>query len=841
MEPFRVKTRDFPTKKLQNDHPELIARIHALMERVGVARDARASLETAERTAALHAFAEVFLKRFASAKAERGWLDFDDLIEKARQLLNDPQVAAWVLYRLDGGIDHILVDEAQDTSPAQWDVIRKLAEEFGAGDGARQNTQRTIFVVGDKKQSIYSFQGADPREFDRMQQEFASRLHDVGQDLQDLTLRHSFRSAPAILEFVDAVFETHGQQGFGRSSEHIAFKEDLPGRVDLWPRVEKGEELGKPVWYDPVDRVHPTHPNNILAEQVAAEIRRMLDTGVQIPDGNGGARPVQARDFLILVQKRSGVFPQLIRALKAADLPIAGADRLKVGAELAVKDIAALLSFLATSDDSLSLAIALRSPLFGWTEQQIFDLAHHRTRDQLWVALQERKAEFAESVAVLEDLRRQIDYLRPYELIERVLTRHDGRKKLIARLGHEAEDGIDALLSQALSFESTAVPSLTGFLAWLETDELEIKRQIDTNLDQIRIMTAHGAKGLEAPIVILPDCGPARARISDPFVNSSGRAIWQQSTATPRAIRDVVAEHKDADAAERLRLLYVALTRAEKWLIIAATGSPSDKKPDWYHIAQKAMQNLDAQPLPMMGGESGLRLEAGAWKSPSQRHQPVGEQDVEAPLDQCFAEHVSQQAEPQRFVTPSALPGAKALPGEGIETERAKIYGTFVHHLLEILPQHPSADWGRHLESAEANLPPEMIAAGRAEALAVLRKPELGHLFGPRAQAEVGLSATVENLRVHGIVDRLIVADDIVTAVDFKTNRQVPGDVQDIPEGLLNQMGAYTAALAQIFPEKRIETAILWTRTADLMHIPHDMVINFTLGRLNLDGVEGAT
>ena len=458
--PFQAKVGSFPTKPTQADHPNLIEPLNALMQRVADARAPYLALEAAERTVVLHQFARRFTDAYTRAKQRRGWLDFDDLIQKARQLLSDDQVAAWVLYRLDGGIDHILVDEAQDTSPAQWDVIRRLAEEFSSGEGARADVTRTIFVVGDKKQSIYSFQGADPREFDRMQHEFGTKLGESGQNLRDETLDYSFRSSPAILRLVDEVFKEAGNAGFV-AGQHLAFNTDLPGRVDLWPLVPKPEKEEEQDWFDPLDRRSPEHQFRVLAKQIATQIKDMIENHVLIPDKDG-PRPVQPRDFLILVQRRGGIFPDIIRACKETALPIAGADRLKVGAEIAVRDLGALLAFLATPDDSLSLATALRSPLFGWSEQDLFTLAHRRETEFLWATLRNKGQEYPETVPVLFDLRDNIDFLRPYDLIERILTRHGGRKRLLARLGAEAEDGINALLSQALAYERASVPSVDG-------------------------------------------------------------------------------------------------------------------------------------------------------------------------------------------------------------------------------------------------------------------------------------------------------------------------------------------------------------------------------------------
>ncbi|MFC6582458.1 UvrD-helicase domain-containing protein [Sulfitobacter aestuariivivens] len=375
--PFSAKIGSFPTKATQATLAHLMPAIDAFMLRVESARDARLALLATERTLVLHEFARAFLARYEAAKQQRGWLDFDDLILRTRALLSDEKVAAWVLYRIDGGIDHILVDEAQDTSPHQWDIIEKLTDEFYSGQGARPDVDRTIFVVGDKKQSIYSFQGADPEGLNDKGQSFERKIREAGKVFQHRSLEYSFRSSSAILRLVDQVFDPRVQHDLDKETQHFAFKSDLPGRVDLWPLIEKTDEEEERDWTDPVDRRSAQHHSVILAEKIAARIKELVTGEHYIPTDTKSPnifekRRIRAGDFLILVQSRGALFSEIIRACKAAELPIAGADRLKVGAELAVKDLAALLSFLATPDDSLSLASALRSPLFGWSEQDLF-------------------------------------------------------------------------------------------------------------------------------------------------------------------------------------------------------------------------------------------------------------------------------------------------------------------------------------------------------------------------------------------------------------------------------------------------------------------------------------
>lgn len=833
--PLSAKIGSFPTKALQPDISEILPDLNNWMTRVELARASRLCVAAARKTHALHCFARRFLPLYEAAKQQRGWLDFDDLILKARQLLNDPAVAQWVLYRLDGGIDHILVDEAQDTSPAQWDVIEKLAQEFTSGQGARSETARTIFVVGDKKQSIYSFQGADPREFDRMQQEFKTRLNGIGQSLQDQTLEYSFRSSDAILRLVDLTFAAENTAGFIKDAQHKAFKPDLPGRVDLWPVVDKVADSDDREWFDPVDQRSAEHHTVVLAEQIARNIRHLIDSGETIPvdgaaPGNFQKRRVQAGDFLILVQRRSVLFQEIIRACKGENLPIAGADRLKVGTETAVKDLGALLAFLATPEDNLSLAVALRSPLFGWSEQDLFTLSHHRTGPYLWQALRQQNDSHPGTLNILNDLRSQTDFLRPYDLIERILTRHGGRQNLLGRLGHEAEDGINALLSQALAYERNAVPSLTGFLTWMQTDELDIKRQMDSAGNRIRVMTVHGAKGLESPIVILPDTNKRDVVLRDDIIVSNGQALWRTSAgAAPGAIQSAGEAQKQAQVNERLRLLYVAMTRAEKWLIVAAAGDLSKDGNSWYQRIEAAMKQGGAVSHGFEGGQ-GLRLASGEWALLDTADlPPTLPDDVHIP--EYFSLGTPVVPAPEKTLSPSDLGGAKAFAGDaGQEEETAKKRGRQIHRLLEHLinqPPETRAELAARLLSAgEDAATGEQLDDLLQEVGGVLQNTALTHLFDPTALAEVPITAKLGRRRLHGTIDRLIIEPARVLAVDFKTNKVVPARARDVPEGVLRQMGAYAHALGQVYPDRQIETAILWTKTATLMPLPHDLVTN---------------
>lgn len=747
-------------------------------------------------------------------------------------------MAQWVLWRLDGGIDHILVDEAQDTSPEQWRVIRRLTDEFTSGAGAHDRP-RTLFVVGDPKQSIYSFQGADIAVFEEMRDRFDQDFQAVQQPMQRRGLAHSFRSSPAILRLVDAVFQDQAAEGLGDPPRHVAFRHALPGRVDIWPTLPEPETPERPDWTQPVDVPAENDARTELARAVARQIGAML--GTPIPDARTGeARPIGPGDIQILVQRRSDLFDALIGELKSAGLPVAGADRLKLAAELAVRDITATLAVLATPEDDLCLAAALRSPLFGLSEDDLYRLAAGRQRGEyLWARL--RQSHHRRTWDILDDLADHADFFRPYDLIARLLTRHGGRAALLARLGPEAEDGIDELLSQALAYEQVETPSLTGFLVWLQSDDVQVKRQLPGGSGGlIRVMTVHGSKGLESPVVILPETQKRRPANGQRQVRLDGMPAWRGAAAERcDAVALAVADWERRQEEERRRLLYVAMTRAESWLIVASAGETGDGLDSWHAmIADGAGRAglvrsdllLDAL-SPALG--TGLRLTFGDWPTtaeatasppPPQRQAPDWALRLPPPAPDFVAP-----------ITATGLGGAKVLASasEG-DRDAAMLRGTRLHLLLEHLPAHPPSDWPRIsralLAGAEGGLPdaPE-LAELLDEAGQILSAPELAQVLQPPAEAqvlsEVALTAPLPDLgTLNGVIDRLIVTPDAVTAIDYKTNTEVPARAEDVPEGILRQMAAYRAALRGIWSDRPVHTAVLWTAARSLMPLPDPLL-----------------
>ena len=844
-EPFAPKYDGFPTKALRTGAcADLMDDLAILMERVASGRPGRIALSHAGKTLALHRFGHAFLTRYRAEKAAHGHLDFDDLIDRTARLLSENSMAQWVLFRLDGGIDHILVDEAQDTSPAQWQVIQRLTDEFTSGQGARQQG-RSLFVVGDPKQSIYSFQGADIAVFEARRAGFAAAFEAARNPMQVLELRHSFRSSTAILGLVDQVFAGDAAQGLGDPPQHRAFRAQMPGRVDLWPPIPKPDKPETGDWTDPVDRPAENSETTRLARAIAAAVAAML--GQPILDGKRGlVRKIRAGDVLILVQRRSDLFQEIIAALKAANLPVAGADRLKLAGEMAVRDIRAVLSVLATPEDDLSLAASLRSPLFGLSEEQLYRLASGRKKaEYLW----RRLRDFGHRAAVdlLADLMGQTGFLRPYDLIQRLLIRHGGRERLIARLGPEAEDGIDELLSQALSYESSETPSLTGFLVWLTVDEVEVRRQPGSAGEHgeglIRVMTVHGSKGLESPIVILPDAAKRRPpREGQVLPGPDGLTLWRgKKGERPDTVEEIAAMQTQRQLQERKRLLYVGLTRAESWLIVAAAGETDADS--WHGMVEAGAGRSDLVQtlIPADWGGEIRRLSFGDWPQAAPEA-PPREQAVLAEPDWLRAPP-PPMPEKRRPVAATGLGGAKVMAGAGEGDARAAmLFGTRLHLLLDHLPGRDPSDWPALardvLSDAEGGLPEAAALAGLLdEARAVLAAPDLAQVFtlpqGAEVLHELALSAPLPGIgMLWGKIDRAVITNDRVLVVDYKSNRDIPATPQAVPLGILRQMAAYRAAARQIWPGHRIEVAVLWTASRSLMPLP-DAVMDGVLAGLD--------
>ncbi|MGO8919984.1 MAG: double-strand break repair helicase AddA [Stellaceae bacterium] len=824
------------TRKLAAQQPQSAQALAAEGERLAEMVAARGAAALHAATAALVRLGDALLAAYERHKAARALLDYDDLVLKTRDLLQRPGVAPWVLFKLDGGLDHILIDEAQDTNPEQWEVVQALADEFFTGEGARAE-RRTIFAVGDAKQSIYSFQRADPREFLRLRDYFAARVKASRQDWQSVDLDISFRSTDAVLAAVDAIFaRAEASEGValdGAPIHHLPFRQGHAGLVELWPPVEPDVAPAATPWELPLEQRRQRAPQTLLAQAIAAEIRGWLDRGERLAARD---RPVRAGDVMVLVRRRGAFVTELVRALKQVEVAVAGVDRMLLTDQLAVQDMMALGQFLLLPEDDLTLATVLKGPLFGFDEELLYALAFPRERS-LWQELRRRQGEhlaFAAAASRLGALLARADFVPPYELFAEVLGALGGRRAALARLGPEAQDPLDEFLSLALAYERMHGPSLQGFLHWLATGETEVKRDLEQRgRDEVRVLTVHGAKGLQAPIVFLPDTLQVPRQALPLLWTERGLPLWKahEGCAAP-ALQAALAEARQRREAEYRRLLYVALTRAEDRLYIC--GWRNRQKPAeqcWYHLVARGLdaapgaETVEFAPGSALWRGQGRRLATPQRAAPDRRERLPELADRARSLPAWALSPPPPEPSPPRPLAPSRPSAADPAVRSplGAEEGMGLLRGRLVHRLLQSLPDLPAASRGaaarRFLALPVHGLSPAQQQGLAAETLAVLDHAEFAPLFAPGSQAEVPVVALLGGKALSGQIDRLVVTPEGVMIVDYKTLRPPPRAEAEVPAAYLDQLAAYRAALAAIYPGRTIRCALLWTEGPRLMPV----------------------
>ena len=866
---------------LLKDQPQIADALAAEAERVLAVEDARRALRMARLTAALLAVALPILARHAARKSESGMLDYDDLIARTLALLDDPGVA-WVLFKLDGGIDHLLLDEVQDTSPLQWQIAWSLTGEFFAGHGATpyagpgsgdsRPLPRTIFAVGDYKQSIYSFQGADPGQFHGWRERFRARVVDGGEQWREPSLTVSFRSVEPVLRLVDAVFADPvasrgvAEPGQGELLQHRASRVGEPGRVELWPLTPVEEaEPGPGPWQAPArnagQRSAPQRLAEHLARWIAGEIGRPA-----LP----GAAPLAAGDVLVLVPRRSAFVRSLIRALKAESVPVATLVRTGLVDQIAVQDLLALCDALLLPQDDLTVASVLTSPLGGLTDNAMMALATTRGGASLWDSLRDRHAgreDWTQAWSLLDGLFRRVDFASPYALLGEALGARGGRARLLARLGPEASEPVDELLAAALRYEAAHAASLQGFLHWIRSSEEFIKREPDSAGDAVRVMTVHGAKGLQARLVVLPDT------LSSPPGDET--LLWTRDPLTgvalpfwvPRAelaslpTRALAALLREAAAEEQNRLLYVALTRASDRLVVCGWGAKRTLPENcWYELCRRGFERAGAvaDPFEAASGttwpgerlliETGTSIPAIQPTSPAApartKPAPLPEWLGNAPLWRAAApppepaipnplapSRPDDVAYGPRPALRSPLARRPAAPGG---RDAALQRGRLMHLLLQHLPALPQAEQEAAASAYAARpahgLEPVQAEALVRQALAVIGDPRLAALFGPAGRAEQPLTGLVGGVVVTGQVDRLCIESGRVTVCDFKSGHAPPAVADQTPVLYLRQMAAYRALLRSLYPRRAVRCLLVWTEAASVMELPDRLLDRYAPG-----------
>ncbi len=824
------------TGGLQKLAPGLLERLEAERDRLGPLVEKRKAAAVAERSLALATLGDAIVAEYERLKRYRNLLDYDDLIESARRLLHRSN-PSWVLYKLDSQIDHILLDEAQDTSARQWDILTAIAKEFCAGVGARR-LRRSFFAVGDDKQSIFSFQGAAPEKFDEMRRSFERGFLAVEQRFKYVQLVESFRSAPGVLAAVDDVFN-YGDNGLGLTCgadpnkpplKHEAAKAHLPALVEIWSPIGPLGKKEPEDWRLPLDYAASSDPAERLAQKIAKKVKALLapESGESVHDREI-IRRVEPGDILVVVRKRGAFFEALIRALKSENVPVAGADRLDLANHIAVNDLVGLGRVALLAADDLTLATVLKSPIFGFDDDDLIQIAPRRPAS-LYEALAESEEErYRAAARVIESWRGEAVSSPPFEFYSSILGPGGGRRRLVARLGPEANDAIDEFLRLALSFEREQAPSLVSFLAMVEGLDLSIKRDMEAAGGAVRVMTVHAAKGLEAKIVFLPDTCGAPAGKHDPKLFTVGpddelSLLWSRGKDTdPEAIVSAREAHREAERAEHRRLLYVAMTRAEERLYIAGChGERGPAEGCWHNMIVEALAQSCEQ-LDVPDEPNGYILRRGAI--PLRRDlTSVGAVSGGVELPSFALTPAQQEPAPAPPLRPSsALAGADAFGDlcrtapNGLDARRFLV-GRLTHALLQHLPECPIE---RRAEAAKRFV--EVRAAAldvpaRAQiidaALSFIADSRLAQLFGPQSAAEVDIVSSLRNGHaVSGRIDRLAETEDALLIADFKTGR--PREALDA--GQLRQLALYRAALAPLYPQKKARCFIIWTQNASIL------------------------
>ena len=816
--------KNIVTKGLGERHPDWLARLVAEQERVCRLLERERGLHARERTRALVIIAANVIARYQKEKEQRALLDYDDLIDKTLDLFSRSS-AAWVLYKLDLGIDHVLIDEAQDTSPHQWEIIRTIVSEFTPG-GARANVKRTVFAVGDEKQSIFSFQGAAPRAFDEMRRLFQRQFDMPELGWRYLRFHHSFRSGTAVLGSVDQVFKAREVYESVTTDavgipEHQSLPGAAPGLVELWPLIAPADKREIEGWDAPFDTMSEESPRVQLARKIAAQVRRWTANGLK------------AGDVLVLVRQRGPLFEAIIRALKNAGVPVAGADRLVLTGHIAVMDLMALADALLLPDDDLALASVLKSPLFGLSEEQLFDLAWDRP-GSLRASLNARaagNAAFADTERALEHLAQAARRQTPFGLFAHVLGALRGRAKFLARLGPEANDALDEFLNLALDYEARETPSLQGFLAWLRAAKSEVRRDMEMARDEVRVMTVHGAKGLEANTVILADTTTAPTGPRDPRLLhlSNGALVWGTARADDVGAMSEAREQTRREARDEYRrLLYVAMTRAAERLIVCGTQG-KNKIPDgcWYQLVHDALcDHCVCEPADDGDGEV-LRYRKGEPEAARPSQSAAAAAAEPKPLPAWLRQDAARETPALRTFTPSSVEEEAARPAASGGASAALKRGTLVHRLMQslpdIAPERRAKAAEDYLARAGKDLGPDERAKLAEQVMLILEDQRFHELYGPASRAEVPIVGKLtlggKTVRVSGQIDRLAVTERAVLIADFKTNRPAPRRIAEVPPAYLRQLALYRAVLLRLYPGRDVRAALVWTEVPDLMEL----------------------
>lgn len=899
----------------QKDFPLLTDVLISEQKRLEDFFDHKKNITLARITSSLNLIARQTYHHYQHLKDKKSCLTYNDLIIRTRNLLTqNNEAAAWVLYKIDGGIDHILIDEAQDTNFEQWDIIKSISQEFFSGESKyddKAKLPRTLFVVGDAKQSIYSFQRSDPKAFIQLKSFFENKIQESQKRFDYIPLDESFRSAPAILKAVDLIFnDPYVQQKFPEKNlQHIPFHKTRKGKVALLPLVTPPSQTKE----DAKDKT----PNEEKAEEeqkasiiLAQNLAQTIASWVGKRPLTGENRLVRAGDIMILLRKREEAFiSTLNRSLKNLGIPTAGADRLNITDELAIKDLLSAASFVLSPYDDFTLACFLKSPFIGITEEHLYELATTRitssqnksispnTTPSLWEHLSQQKdPQYQDVISYLHTLLQRQAW-KPYDFFSYLLHQTGpllkdvtGYQNLIRRLGSDVKDPVEAFLTYALAFGDQHGHTLQGFVPHILKNKPQIRRDMDvTDLQEVRTLTIHGAKGLQAPIVILPD---AHASSIIKGGHKTPQVLWHQQedcfvplwcpyvNLFSHFYKKVTDDYKIKAEEEHKRLFYVAATRPQNELYITGIKTKQTLDPEcWYNLTENVFKkHAHKEPFPFIDDQGEALVikdeeekqhansisyltekrgeeKRGKEKRIGKEKKEEGEKTSPQKNNQTHQEEPNQTPEnleiPAFFQTPPASFYKNIAPSHpstqddvtppSAVSSHSMTRGIIIHRLLEMLPQVPAS---KRLESAihyVKNYTSYDILSGPdsfgseqdihnlcTRLIHIIESKPFCDIFSEQSRSEVPLSGSMtinhQHVPIQGRIDRLLITDHDVTIVDFKSKTKVPETPDRIPQTYLYQMTCYHTIVQNIFKNKHVTSAILWTEDPMLMTIPETLI-----------------
>ena len=748
------------------------------------------SLKIANDSALLLRFVDHILENYSQLKKQNSVLDYNDLIVETNRLLANPDFSNWVKLKMDSSFDHILIDESQDTNHQQWNIIKALSEDFFTGLSS-SNKSRSIFIVGDEKQSIYSFQGAEPNISAEIFAHFAEKL---GNNLKKIELNNSFRSQAKILQAVDDVFsQKERKKAISKVSEfqaHKPIREGL-GKVEIWPQIQKEKTKKKEVsfeWKIDFSKDETQEEEEILAEIIARKIHLKVDSKL----ANYG-------DFMILLRNRTNGFDKaLAKFFHQYQIPFSSVSTIKFSGNILIQDLLSAAKFALLPHDDLNLACLLKSPIFTISEEELFEICQFKNERETTIFNSLRQLEkFREIKNNLDELITKSQQLNCFEFFYFLLHQKNHQQNFLATFGHESLEILDKLLLSVFDFCQNFSPNLQKYLEFIEKLDFEISLSSDEN-DCVKITTIHSAKGLQAPIVMLPDCSynfnqlpAAKEEISWIEFGEDKIPVWcckkeDENLLLKKHRADKLREAKE----EYLRLLYVAMTRAENELYVGSFGKAKDPE-CWYEIVKNSVTGVEVLEL-----EEFLQMDeienSSARKIPKQ----VRDDDV-----------VSLKMNSSPSLRHPELDSGSIAQNQ---IKPSQIKGRLVHKIFEVIGKNSAEDKNWLQEIAKKIIEKEEFLSEREknkiqqDLAYFIVSQHFEKLFSGKVSCEVDIVGQ-KNLKR---IDLLVEKENEVLIVDYKSDEILP-DV--VPEQYLRQLNEYKKLVEGIYVGKEIKVAIFWT------------------------------